>query len=79
VVSNKNGLGGTEVPAGMKTAVVSGAAPAAAIALTTDDYKDINKLQTEIKKNRRSGYPDNYPNKKTLNIRFFNFGKSAKP
>jgi len=79
VVSNKKGLGGTEIPAGMKTAVTGEALPVAATALTPDDYKDIHKLQTEIKKNRRSGYPDNYPNKKTLNIRFFNFGKSDNP
>ncbi len=77
VVSNKNGLGGTEVPAGMKTTVVSGAAPIAATTLTSDDYKEVQKLQTEIKKNKaRSIYPDNDPNKKSLNIRFFNFGKS---
>jgi hypothetical protein len=80
VVANKKGLGGTEIPAGMKTAVTAEALPAAATALTPDDYKDINKLQTEIKKNRgRSPYPNNDPNKKTLNIRFFNFGKSDRP
>jgi hypothetical protein len=77
VVSNKNGLGGVEVPAGMKTDVMGSTAPAAVTALTSDDYKEINKLKTEIKKNHgRSGYPDNDPNRKSLNIRFFNFGKS---
>lgn len=76
IVSNKNGLGSLEIPAGMKTEVLSSTAPKTAAPLTTDDYKEINKLQTEIKKNRsKSKYPDNYPNKKSLNIRFFNFGK----
>jgi len=80
IVANKKGLGGTEIPAGMKTAVTAETLPVAATALTPDDYKDINKLQTEIKKNRsRSPYPNNDPNKKSLNIRFFNFGKSDKP